>query len=51
MEHVVHTARHAGVDPAPPAAVLEAFWRAPAEDHAEDRLTRLFEVFGRGAAA
>ena len=51
MEHVVHTARDAGVDPALPAAVLGAFRRASAEGYAEDSLTRLFEVFGRGAAA
>lgn len=51
MEHVVHTARDAGVDPALPAAVLEAFRRAAAEGYGEDSLTRLFEVFGRDVAA
>jgi 3-hydroxyisobutyrate dehydrogenase-like beta-hydroxyacid dehydrogenase len=51
MDHVVHTTRDSGVDPALPAAVLESFRRAAAEGYEEDSLTRLFEVFGRGAAA
>uniref|UniRef100_UPI0031D59C37 imine reductase family protein n=1 Tax=Streptomyces hawaiiensis TaxID=67305 RepID=UPI0031D59C37 len=51
LDHVVHTARDSGVDPALPAAVLETFRRAAAENGEEDSLTRLFEVFGRGAAA
>ncbi|AXE86726.1 NAD(P)-binding domain-containing protein [Streptomyces sp. Go-475] len=51
LDHVVHTTRDSGVDPALPAAVLETFRRAAAEGYEEDSLTRLFEVFGRGAAA
>ncbi|MFC8144333.1 NAD(P)-dependent oxidoreductase [Streptomyces paradoxus] len=51
LDHVVHTARDSGVDPALPAAVLETFRRAAADGGEEDSLTRLFEVFGRGAAA
>ncbi|MFI6370976.1 NAD(P)-dependent oxidoreductase [Streptomyces sp. NPDC050546] len=51
LDHVVHTTRDSGVDPALPAAVLETFRRGAAEGFEEDSLTRLFEVFGRGAAA
>ncbi|WP_309097186.1 NAD(P)-binding domain-containing protein [Streptomyces sp.] len=51
MDHVVRTTRDSGVDPALPAAVREAFRRGAAEGYEEDSLTRLFEVFGRGAAA
>lgn len=51
MDHVVHTTRDSGVDAALPAAVLEAFRRGAAEGYPEDSLTRLFQVFGRGAAA
>ncbi|MEU6916404.1 NAD(P)-binding domain-containing protein [Streptomyces olindensis] len=51
LDHVVHTTRDSGADPALPAAVLETFRRAAAEGYEEDSLTRLFEVFGRGAAA
>ncbi|MFI9753803.1 NAD(P)-dependent oxidoreductase [Streptomyces collinus] len=51
LDHVVHTARDSGVDPALPAAVLRTFRRAAAESGEEDSLTRLFEVFRRGAAA
>ncbi|MEU7037627.1 NAD(P)-binding domain-containing protein [Streptomyces sp. NPDC046237] len=48
MDHVVHTVRDAGVDPALPAATLEAFRQAAAEGFEEDSLTRLIAVFGRG---
>ncbi|MGI5346660.1 NAD(P)-dependent oxidoreductase [Streptomyces sp. CA-250714] len=51
LDHVVHTTRDSGVDPTLPAAVLETFRRGAAEGYEEDSLTRLFEVFGRGAAA
>lgn len=51
MDHVASTARDAGVDPALPAAVLEAFGRAAAEGYEEDSLTRLIGVLGRGATA
>ncbi|MFC9680576.1 NAD(P)-dependent oxidoreductase [Streptomyces sp. NPDC056948] len=51
LDHVVHTTRDSGVDTALPAAVLETFRRGAAEGYEEDSLTRLFEVFGRGAAA
>ncbi|MEV4938803.1 NAD(P)-dependent oxidoreductase [Streptomyces zaomyceticus] len=51
LDHVVETTRDSGVDPLLPAAVLETFRRAAAEGYEEDSLTRLFEVFGRGAAA
>ncbi|MFD9245705.1 NAD(P)-dependent oxidoreductase [Streptomyces sp. NPDC059556] len=47
LDHVVHTTRDSGVDPALPAAVLEAFRRAASAGHQDDSLTRLFEVFGR----
>lgn len=50
MDHVVHTTRDSGVDPALPAAVMEAFRRGAAAGYEEDSLTRLFEVFGRAAA-
>ncbi|MFF0742049.1 NAD(P)-dependent oxidoreductase [Streptomyces sp. NPDC004111] len=50
LDHVVHTTRDSGVDPALPAAVLETFRRGVAEGYAEDSLTRLFEVFGRKGA-
>ncbi|MCF0076621.1 NAD(P)-dependent oxidoreductase [Streptomyces lomondensis] len=51
LDHVVHTTRDSGVDPALPAAVLETFRRGAAEGYEEDSLTRLVEVFGGGAAA
>ncbi|MFD7576560.1 NAD(P)-dependent oxidoreductase [Streptomyces sp. NPDC059810] len=47
LDHVVHTTRDSGVDPALPAAVLEAFRRAASAGYQDDSLTRLFEVFGR----
>ncbi|MGP3977106.1 NAD(P)-dependent oxidoreductase [Streptomyces sp. 8N114] len=51
LDHVVQTTRDSGVDPTLPAAVLETFRRGAAEGYEEDSLTRLFEVFGRGAVA
>ncbi|MEU9866075.1 NAD(P)-binding domain-containing protein [Streptomyces sp. NPDC047971] len=51
LEHVVHTTRDSGVDPALPVAVLEAFRQGAAAGHEEDSLTWLIEVFGRRAAA
>lgn len=51
LDHVVHTTRDSGVDPALPAAVLETFRRGIDEGYAEDSLTRLFEVFGGGGKA
>ncbi|WP_329124376.1 NAD(P)-dependent oxidoreductase [Streptomyces sp. NBC_01353] len=51
LDHVVHTTRDSGVDPALPAALLEAFRRAAAEGYEEDSLTRLIAMFGRGTAA
>ncbi|MFE5481205.1 NAD(P)-dependent oxidoreductase [Streptomyces sp. NPDC056527] len=50
LEHVVHTTRDSGVDATLPAALLETFRRGAAEGYEEDSLTRLIEVFGRGAA-
>ncbi|MGK5636745.1 NAD(P)-dependent oxidoreductase [Streptomyces sp. URMC 126] len=50
VEHIVHTARDAGVDPALPGALLDAFRRAVAAGHADSSGTSLFEVFKKGAA-
>ncbi|MFE5618916.1 NAD(P)-dependent oxidoreductase [Streptomyces sp. NPDC056470] len=51
LDHVVHTTRAAGVDPALPGATLEAFRRAAAEGYGEDSLTRLIAMFGKGGTA
>ncbi|GII90707.1 6-phosphogluconate dehydrogenase [Sinosporangium siamense] len=45
VDHVVHTAKEAGVDHALPAAVLELIRRGMAAGHADDSFTSLFEVF------
>ncbi|MBZ4321377.1 NAD(P)-dependent oxidoreductase [Streptomyces huiliensis] len=50
LDHIVHTARAAGVDPAMSGAVLDAFRRAAATGHADSSLTSLAEVFKKGAA-
>ncbi|MFF8508940.1 NAD(P)-dependent oxidoreductase [Streptomyces sp. NPDC015492] len=47
LDHVVHTTRDSGVDPALPSAVLAAFRQAAEAGHQDDSLTRLFEVFRR----
>ncbi|SEH03207.1 3-hydroxyisobutyrate dehydrogenase [Nonomuraea solani] len=44
LEHVVHTARASGVDPALPAAVLDVFRRGVAAGHGQDSLTSLVGV-------
>ncbi|MEV6394485.1 NAD(P)-binding domain-containing protein [Streptomyces sp. NPDC051907] len=51
LDHVVHTTRDSGVDPALPAAVLETFRRGAAEGYAEDSLTRLIEMLQQGPAS
>ncbi|MEN8656045.1 NAD(P)-binding domain-containing protein [Streptomyces sp. 21So2-11] len=45
VEHVLHTARDAGVDTALPAAVLDIFRRGVAAGHAGDSATSLIEIF------
>lgn len=49
VEHVLHTTRDAGVDPALPAALLGIFERGMAAGHAGDSATSLIEVFKKGA--
>ncbi|MFD3518742.1 NAD(P)-dependent oxidoreductase [Streptomyces sp. NPDC058657] len=49
IDHVVHTARAAGVDTALPAAVLELFRRGAAAGHSDDSLTSLVDVLAKGA--
>ncbi|MFD5112488.1 NAD(P)-dependent oxidoreductase [Streptomyces sp. NPDC058391] len=49
VDHIVHTAKDAGVDTALPEAVLGLFRRGVAAGHADDSFTSLIEVFGRTA--
>jgi 3-hydroxyisobutyrate dehydrogenase-like beta-hydroxyacid dehydrogenase len=49
IDHVLHTTRAAGVDPALPAAVLAAFKKGAAAGHSEDSLTSLVDVFAQQA--
>ncbi|MEU2612284.1 NAD(P)-binding domain-containing protein [Micromonospora sp. NPDC007271] len=44
VEHVVHTTRDSGVDPALPATVLEIFRRGLATGHGSDSFTSLIDV-------
>ncbi|MDT0342291.1 NAD(P)-dependent oxidoreductase [Streptomyces litchfieldiae] len=50
VDHVVHTARDAGVDTALPEAVLAVFRRGMAAGHADDSVTSLVEVLKRAVA-
>ncbi|NRQ39465.1 NAD(P)-dependent oxidoreductase [Nonomuraea sp. NN258] len=50
VDHVVETARDAGVDTALPAAVLEVFRRGMAAGRAGDSATSLLEILKRPAA-
>ncbi|MFF8290763.1 NAD(P)-dependent oxidoreductase [Streptomyces sp. NPDC016309] len=49
-EHVLHTARDAGVDTSLPAAVLGVFRRGMAAGHAADSASSLVEILKRPAA-
>ncbi|MFC4562471.1 NAD(P)-dependent oxidoreductase [Nocardiopsis mangrovi] len=49
VDHVVHTARDAGVDAALPEAVLAVFRRGMEQGRAGDSFTSLIEVFARDA--
>ncbi|MFJ2741267.1 NAD(P)-dependent oxidoreductase [Streptomyces sp. NPDC087440] len=50
IDHIVHTTKAAGVDPALPAAVLEAFRRGAEAGHADDSLTSLVDVFAKNGS-
>lgn len=50
VDHVVQTARDAGVDTSLPDAVLEVFKRGIAAGHASDSATSLVEIFKKPAA-
>jgi 3-hydroxyisobutyrate dehydrogenase-like beta-hydroxyacid dehydrogenase len=50
VDHVLQTARAAGVDTSLPTAVLEIFQRGTAAGHAEDSATSLIEVLKKPAA-
>ncbi|MDT0453981.1 NAD(P)-dependent oxidoreductase [Streptomyces hesseae] len=50
VEHIVHTAENAGIDPSLPAAVLDVFKRGMTAGHAGDSFTSLIEVFKKSAS-
>ncbi|WP_207922546.1 hypothetical protein [Micromonospora sp. KC606] len=45
IEHVVHTTRDSGIDPALPQAVLEIFRRGEAAGRGGDSFTSLVDIF------
>ncbi|MET9293592.1 NAD(P)-binding domain-containing protein [Streptomyces sp. NPDC003077] len=49
VDHVVQTAKDAGVDTTLPAALLEVFRRGAAAGHADDSATRLVEILKKPA--
>lgn len=50
IDHVVHTAREAGIDASLPAAVRDVFRRGMADGRADGSFTGLIEVFKKAAA-
>jgi 3-hydroxyisobutyrate dehydrogenase-like beta-hydroxyacid dehydrogenase len=50
IDHVVHTAKDAGIDPSLPTAILDLARRGVAAGHGDDSFTSLFEVVKQTAA-